>query len=130
MKKATWLLVCLAILSVGTITAFANDGNSPVRADIPFAFNVQNVSFAPGTYTLYQEHGFLRIRNEKDGSEKAFIAIPAEASTAKSDAELKFKDVDGTRYLTSVAGAGRQADILPGRAKKSAEQVLSAEGSR
>ncbi len=130
MKKISWLLVCLAIVAFGSVAAQASDGNSPFRANIPFAFTVQNVSYDAGTYTIYESDGFLHIRNEQDKSEKAYLGFRTDRFSGSPKSELQFKDVGGKRQLTKIWAPGRQVGLELIYKHKQAEQVLSAAGSR
>ncbi len=130
MKKIAWLLVCLAVVTLGSVAVQANDGKVPLRAEVPFAFSIQNVSYRPGSYTFYEEHGILYVVNDHDKTEKAFLVVPSDPATNLASSQLGFTNVNGTRYLTKIWSPRFDRGVEVIYKNKAAGAFYTAAGSR
>jgi hypothetical protein len=129
MKKAMLFVIAVSALVMGSVMTAAA-APAPLRVNIPFAFNVGDVSLPAGTYVVVMgdtngmsSHVILRTA---DGSDAYFIHI-SPSTRIKSEAfGLSFSCYGDTYFLSKVIDGGVEASIL----KSGAEKRLAATTAR
>lgn len=88
-----------------------------VEIQVPFAFNVGNVSFPAGSYEIVQPHesGAVIVRSAHGSRAAAAIATPFHEGAGNN---ASFLHINGKYYLSSIAlGDGRVVQLSAPRAK-------------
>jgi len=102
MQALKGLAVAAFIVMLGASSAKAS---SPMlREDIPFDFTVGNATLPAGTYTVTEATpGLLLIRNEKPGTDAAFVLVNSVETTKPQDsAKLMFHRYGNSYFLNQV----------------------------
>ena len=96
------LAVAAFIVMLGASSAKAS--TLLLRADIPFAFMAGDTMLPAGTYSITEATpGVLQIRNEKFGSEAAFVqARSLETMKPQDSGKLVFNRYGDTYFLNQV----------------------------
>jgi len=102
MQALKGLAVAAFIVMLGASSAKAS--TPLLRADIPFAFMAGDRMLPAGTYTITEATpGVLQIRNEKLGSDAAFVqAQSLEATKPQDSGKLIFNRYGDTYFLNQV----------------------------
>jgi hypothetical protein len=82
-RHLTSLILTAALSAIAGSSSTASAQSSTAIANIPFAFQVQNVSFAAGTYSVSRNvsNGVITLRAPDYA--RMFATYPSEVSTAK-----------------------------------------------
>jgi hypothetical protein len=102
MQALKGFAVAAFIVMLGASSAKAS--STMLRADIPFDFTVGSATLPAGTYTITEATpGVLQIRNEKLGSDAAFVlANSLESPKPQDSGKLIFNRYGDTYFLNQV----------------------------
>ncbi len=105
MKKFFTIALCFGFMLTFGLAAQAQ---SPIRAHVPFAFNVGDTEFSAGNYQIFQEGSMLRIVAE-DGLAKTVTTSFRTERAGEDPGTLQFLARNGKHYLAKVYAPGTQA---------------------
>ena len=101
MQALKGLAVAAFIVMLGASSAKAS--TPLLRADIPFDFMAGSTMLPAGTYTITEDTpGALLIRNEKLGSDAAFVLAKMETTKPQDSGKLIFNRYGDTYFLNQV----------------------------
>jgi hypothetical protein len=107
----------IALFGLITVSAAHAQMPQPVKADIPFAFEVQHKLLSPGTYRFtYSNGGFLYVQHQAAHAETAIVLAKPDTDPqgTSGSPRLVFECYDNTCFLdhvwqgTLAAGEGLQ----------------------
>ena len=109
----------MTLLGLLTFSAAQAQSSQPIRAEIPFAFTVQNMNLAAGNYQLKYNNTahILSIRDLDQNSESSFANfIPADAAPSSNrSGRLVFRcygnNCDLAQVWQGVASGGRGLEV-------------------
>ena len=125
MKKAQSLLAALVLtLGVGAASAFAQDAT--VTAHVPFDFTVGSSTFAAGDYTFSRlTEELWTFRNDDTGRAITAIAGRFGSNQDKKEAELVFRQIGSTYFLSEVHRLGETTALPPSKAERKMEREVA-----
>lgn len=116
MKNARTLLTIVVLLAVGSIGAQAQE-RTFAKANIPFAFTVENVNLPAGTYkiSVLPPYNMIKIQSAEGGIVAMAPVIPTPAKAESSQSKLVFRRIGGHYFLAQVSELGNSTRRdLPG----------------
>lgn len=118
MKNARTLLTIVVLLAAVSVCAQAQE-RSLAKANIPFAFTVENVNLPAGTYTIsvLPPYNMIKMQSERGGNVAMAQVIPTPARAESSQSKLVFKRVGDRYFLAQVweQGNSTHRDLLSGK---------------
>jgi hypothetical protein len=129
-KKNTWKWNVVAIAAaVAATVATASAQDTPVRADVPFAFSINGSSnLDPGSYVVSQHGRLLWFRSEETGRAVPVVNTIALEGKADEAPTLTFICIGKRCYFHAVhAGYGARGVELPAPklSKSDAEELAT-----
>ena len=103
MKTSRTLIAVVVLLAA--VSAFAQSaGRAIAKANVPFAFTVEDVTLPAGTYTLSMmpPYNLLKVQSEEGGRVATAFAIPTPHTNASEQNKLIFQHVGSHYFLTQV----------------------------
>jgi hypothetical protein len=101
------------------LSAVALMAQGPLKATIPFDFNVGSKSFAAGVYTVHQVNGHvLRIQNINGETGILEMVQPADPSSKRGNCILTFNRYGGSYFLAKVSEDTKAWNFHRSRAEK------------
>ena len=130
MKKAHSLLAAFVLtLVAGAASAFAQD--ITVKAHVPFDFIVSASALSAGDYTFSKLSETLwTIRNENTGRAVTAIASRFGSNEDKREAELVFKKIGSSYFLSEVHRMGDTTALPPSKTERRMEREVARNGSK
>lgn len=123
-----------ALLIAGTTLAVngQTDGDA-ITVDVPFAFTVGGVGFAPGTYQFSRMSSqfLLAVTRVRDGDREIFDVHPGRQRTPEQHGHLVFRDAADPSVLNEVhfPGTDSFSQVIERRPGKLRNLQASAAGS-
>jgi hypothetical protein len=106
MKRNMFLSLTALVLALAVNVAFAQS-NSRAKANVPFAFSIDQSSMDAGQYSITVSDHVMRIRNEATNQTVALLAQPSESAKPQSS-RLVFHKYGDHYYLAAVwTGTGQ-----------------------
>ncbi len=106
MKRNIFLSLTALVLALTVNVAFAQS-HSKVKADVPFAFSVEQNSMEAGQYSITVSDHVMRIRNEATNQTVILLARPEESAKPQTS-RLVFHKYGDRYYLAAVwTGTGQ-----------------------
>jgi hypothetical protein len=130
LKKYAVLLAGAFLLSA--IPALAQDENG-VKFDVPFAFQVQDVTMPAGSYTARQPEINIPVLlvQDADGSHSAFVTYtPVDEETPQTETLIRFTKYGDAAFMNRIIIADENLEIqLPQSKaeKRAAENAVAAD---
>jgi hypothetical protein len=107
MKRKIFLSLTALVLALTVNVAFAQS-NSRAKADVPFAFSIEQSSMEAGQYSITVSDHVMKIRNEATNKTVALLAQPGESAKPQSS-RLVFHKYGDRYYLAAVWTATGEA---------------------
>jgi len=118
MNNARTLLSIIVLLAVVSIGAQAQE-RTFAKANIPFAFTVENVNLPAGTYTIsaLPPYNMIKMQSEEGGNAAMAPVIPTPAKAESSQSKLVFQRIGDHYFLARVWERGNsiRRDLLGGK---------------
>ena len=114
----------VAICLIAT-AAYAQSSNLRLRFHVPFAFSVQNTTFAPGEYEVTQPGAFILALRNVENQASAFEHVQPTGSKKEADgrAIAVFHRYGGAYFLTTISDGSWQSTYDLERSNK--EKMLT-----
>ncbi len=109
MKKVTLIVAVFTLICVLSPFAGAQLNDQAVwKANIPYAFHIENQRFPAGEYLLRWNSGRMQITSP-NGEYKAFlITFPKQGKATEKSSHLEFTSYGTEYFLTGVKFAGQE----------------------
>lgn len=124
------LLTAVATLSLSGLACLpvTAQEHQPLKAHVPFAFEVGQTRMSAGDYSIVQERGMLIVRNRTDKRAAVVVTHPVQRKDRLDESYLVFHRV-GTSYFLSSAwaeGYTNGGGIAPSSHEREAASVPAA----
>src|ERR1700687_2882213 len=109
MKTLRTITTALLLLAAASIYVQAED-QAILRANVPFAFTVENKTMPAGTYTVsvVRPYDVLKLQSVDKGNSIFLNADPTATANGASDTSLVFQHVGSRYFLTQVWQLGSE----------------------
>ena len=107
MKRKIFLSLTALVLALTVNVAFAQS-SSRAKADVPFAFSIEQSSMEAGQYSIMVTDHVLRIRNDST-NKSVMLTVQTEESAKPQGTRLVFHKYGDRYYLAEVWNATGQA---------------------
>jgi hypothetical protein len=117
MRRVLYLVVSSCLLVLLTVTAFAQLEGAPIRANIPFSFEVRGHTLPAGEYEISRvnvDGSGLNITNVDHRHEHAMVETDPVQGTGRNRGELVFHRYGDNYFLYEIWTPGMETGrVLP-----------------
>ena len=121
MKKISFAIACIAVLTTFTVSAAAQ---GLAKADIPFSFSVHEKTFPAGIYEVRYLGGSI-MRLEETKTKDGVILMAPSGIRQSSNMHLLFRQYGERRFLASMADKtlGYQVDFAKSKSEREIQKL-------
>jgi hypothetical protein len=120
MKKLISLAASFVfVLALSPVVQAQMDEQRTWKANVPYAFQIENKQLPAGEYLVKWVGGRLHIASPDGKYSASFLALPVEGNVTQPKSRLVFNDYGDAHFLTAVyfAGTEQSRELLKSKAE-------------